>query len=489
MEQKTPFYYVTASIPYVNGEPHIGHALEFFEVDMIARYWRQKLGEHQVMAVTGTDDNSLKNVQAAEKAGQNIAEFVAEHSQVFHDLYTTLNLSFDDFISTRQDRHIKGAQKLWSSFKPEDVYKKQYKGLYCVGCETFYTEKEFPDGICGTHKTPLEIIEEENYFFKLSNYQQALLDVIESGQLKIYPEEKRNEILSFIKGGLEDFSISRSQQRAKNWGVTVPNDPNQVMYVWVDALSNYINVLGYAHGDETYKHFWEQAEHRVHVIGKDIIRFHAVYWPAMLMSAGLPLPTDMYVHGFFMVEGQKISKSLGNVIHPNDLVQEYGLDAVRYYLLREMPYASDGNVAKERMEDRYAELANTLGNLVHRVAAMGQKYFEGKIEFDLSKDEETESKLQSAMQTFNLKEYTDVVYEVMKGVNEYIDKEKPFSLVKTDEQAAKNVLSKSCAQINRIATYLWPIMPSASDEIKRRYQNGNVQSGDPLFPRRDITKK
>ena len=485
MEKKKPYFYVTASIPYVNGDPHIGHALEFFEVDMIARYARQQYGSDQVIAVTGTDENSLKNVLAAEKVGQDIETFVSEHSKTFRDLYETLNLSFNDFIRTRETRHILGAQKFWNAFKPEDVYKKSYEGLYCVGCEMFYTKEECQEGICATHKTPLEIIKEENYFFKLSNYQQQLLELIESDKLKIYPPEKRNEILSFIRGGLEDFSISRSQERAKNWGVPVPNDPTQVMYVWVDALSNYINILGFATDDDRYKHFWEESQHRIHVIGKDIIRFHAVYWPAMLLSAGLPLPTEMYVHGFFTVDGQKISKSLGNVIDPNEIVKEYGLDAIRYYLLRELPYASDGNVSKERIEERYSELANVLGNLVHRVAAMAKNYFEGNIDIDFTPDVEVEEQLAQSMRIFNLKEYTDIVYDLMKKVNEYIDKEKPFTVFKTDPEATKVILSKAAREIRLIAKYLWPIIPNTSEEIERRYQNGNLQTGEPLFPRRD----
>ncbi len=381
-------YYVTTSIPYVNAEPHVGFALELIQADFLARYHRTKLGEHQVFALTGSDENSLKNVQAAEKAGEPVAAFVENLAEEFKKLQDTLGLSYNDFIRTREDRHMKGAQKLWSACKPEDIYTKSYRGLYCVGCESFYTEKDCPDGTCPTHKKELDVIEEENYFFALSHYEDQLIELIESDKLKIYPETRKNEVISFMRGGLEDFSISRSQERAKHWGVPVPGDESQVMYVWFDALSNYLTGLGYATDDETFKTFWSEQSDRVHVIGKDITRFHCVYWPAMLLSAGLPLPTEVFVHGFFTIEGEKMSKSIGNVIHPKTLVERFGVDAVRYFMLREMPYASDGDLSIERVELRYTELANQLGNLVGRVAAMGDKYFEGELDKGIWQDGE-----------------------------------------------------------------------------------------------------
>jgi len=478
-------YYITAAIPYVNGEPHVGHALEFIQVDAAARYHRQKLGLDQVRAITGTDENSLKNVRAAEDAGRDIGEFVAENSQKFRDLYKTLNLSFEDFIRTREDRHILGAQKLWSAFKPEDIYQKTYNGLYCVGCEAFYTEKDCADGKCPTHKKDLEKIEEENYFFKLSNYQTKLEELIESGELKIHPETRKNEILSFIKSGLEDFSISRSQERAKNWGVTVPGDESQVMYVWVDALSNYINVLGYAEDSELYRKFWANGDERVHIIGKDISRFHAIYWPAMLLSANVPVPTEIYVHGFFTVEGKKMYKSLGNVIHPKTLVDDFGVDAVRYFLLREMPYASDGDVSMERIENRYAELANQLGNLVSRVATMSEKYFDGQLDqFDLKWDDHFEY-LDSAMRSYDFKKYLDRVFELVGMANEIIDREKPFKLIKEDEVKTKQVLSEVAEIIRQVGNFLLPITPNSAEEILRRYSGTKILVGESLFPRRD----
>lgn len=480
-------YYITASIPYVNGQPHVGHALEYIQVDAAARYYQNILGPDDVIAVSGTDENSLKNVRAAEDAGIEVSRFVEEHSKEFHDLYDILGLSFNDFIRTREDRHIKGAQKLWNSFKPEDIYIKDYRGLYCVGCEAFYTEKDCPDGFCPVHKKELEVVEEKNYFFKLSNYQKQLEDLIESDAIKIVPETRKNETLSFIKQGLEDFSISRSQERAKNWGVTVPNDDSQVMYVWVDALSNYINILGYAEDGDLYNKFWKEGDKRVHILGKDIARFHTIYWPAMLLSAGLELPTDIYVHGFFTVEGQKMSKSLGNVIHPKELVNEYGVDAVRYFMLREMPYASDGDISKTRIEERFAELANQLGNLVSRVATMSQKYFDGKLDRVEMKWTDEQNALNFAMENFDFKTYTDIIFDVVARANEMTDKEAPFKLVKTDSDRAKQVLSELAEMIRFIGKSLLPIMPSTAQEILHRYEGDEIKIGESLFPRRDQT--
>lgn len=485
-------YYISTAIPYVNAKPHIGFALELIQTDARLRYERLRLGSDQVFGLTGSDENSLKNVRAAEEAGEEVESFVARHAEEMRNLGPLLDLSFTDFIRTREQRHLDGAQKLWRACKPEDIYKKSYKGLYCVGCEQFYTEKEVPDGICPDHKKPLEVVEEENYFFKLSNYQTQLEQLIESDTYKIVPESRKNEVLSFIRGGLEDFSISRSQERARHWGVTVPDDDSQVMYVWFDALSNYITGLGYADEGDAYKQFWVENDQRVHVIGKGVLRFHAVYWPAMLLSAGVPLPHELFVHGYVTIEGEKISKSLGNVIHPKELVDEYGVDAVRYYLLREIPSYGDGDFSRKRMEERYAELANQLGNLVSRVAAMSNKYFGGALDEvgpdPASKDALLEldrtNRLNDAMEAFDFKRYIDVIWETVAHANERIDKEAPFKLVKTDEAAAKRVLSELARDIRFIAHGLAPILPQTSEEILRRYGKV-VEVGEPLFPRRD----
>ena len=363
--------YLTTAIPYVNASPHIGFSLEVVQADAIARFWR--LLGYDVFFSSGTDENSLKNVQAAEAVKVDINDWVGEYAKQFESLKGALNISWDVFNRTSEKHHFLGAQKIWGLCKKEDIYKKKYRGLYCVGCEAFYTKDEIVDGKCIDGHTNIEEVEEENYFFKLSNYQKFLEDLIASDKLKIVPNTRKNEVLSFVKQGLEDFSISRSHERAHGWGVPVPGDESQVMYVWFDALTTYLTALGYGKDDALFKKYWEENSNRVHVIGKGIIRFHAVYWPAMLKSAGIKLPTEEFVHGYLTIEGQKISKTLGNTFDPFDLVEKFGTEAVRYYLLREIPAWGDGDFSIKRFKDLYnGELANGLGNLVARVAKLAE---------------------------------------------------------------------------------------------------------------------
>lgn len=365
-------FYITTAIDYVNARPHVGHALEKVLTDTVARFHRAR-GE-DVYFLTGSDENSLKNVQAAEKAGMETKEFIDDIVPEWKNLRSTLNLSFDDFIRTTEKRHFDGAGKLWRAFKPEDVYIKKYSGLYCVGCEEYKLPKDLVNGKCPDHQKEPERVEEENYFFRLSAYADILKQKTESGELRIVPEFRKNEVLSFILMGLEDFSISRSVARAKGWGVPVPDDPSQIMYVWVDALSNYITALDFASDDKLYEKFWASDGERVHVIGKGILRFHAVYWPAMLLSANLPLPTTIYAHEYLTVNGQKMSKSIGNIIDPVDLVKKYGVDGTRYLLLSALPFSNDGDVSWEKFTEKYnADLANGLGNLVSRILKLAEK--------------------------------------------------------------------------------------------------------------------
>ncbi len=486
--------YITASIPYVNSTPHIGYAVELFQVDTLLRYY--KLRGETVRGQFGSDDNSLKNVRAARDAGETTEAFVARHAEEFRKLGEVLNLdvSLRNFIRTRDDLHMRGAQRLWSMFRAEDIDKRSYEGLYCVGCEAFYAQEDLLEGgLCPTHKKPVEIIKEENYFFKLSNYQAFFEELFTKGKatwcgkeyaMTIVPEERRNEMLMFVKK-LEDFSISRSVQRAENWGVPVPGDEGQVMYVWVDALSNYITALGFADDAEAFSEFWSQADVRTHVIGKDIVRFHAIYWPAFLLSAGLPLPTEIFVHGFFTVEGEKMSKSLGNVIHPQELVERYGIDATRYLLLRDLPLLGDGDITRQRLDERYEELANGLGNLLGRVAAMAQKYFEGEVTSLAFTAPEREA-CDSAMQSRDIKHYLELVEKVINEANAKIQREEPFKTAKTDRDACKKTLSELAAIIREIAYLLAPVMPEIHDEILRRYpENGALIHGLPLFPKRE----
>jgi methionyl-tRNA synthetase len=324
-------YTVMTAIPYVNGKPHVGHALELVETDVLARHRRQRGDE--VRFQTGTDDNALKNVQGAEAEGISPAEYVERVAQGFLALREALDLSFDDFIKTSSDpRHKPGVDKFWAACAERgDLYRKSYAGLYCVGCELFYRPDELADGRCPEHATVPEMVEENNWFFRLSSYQQQLHDLIAGDTLRIEPASRKNEVLSFIDSGLEDFSASRSMTRARGWGIPVPGDPDQVIYVWFDALTNYITAPGYGTDEENLRYWWDDADERVHVIGKGIIRFHAVYWPAMLLSAGVRLPDTIFVHEYLTAGGQKISKSAGNAEDPSDIAACYagssGLDA------------------------------------------------------------------------------------------------------------------------------------------------------------------
>src|SRR5579872_2976627 len=366
-------FYITNAIPYVNAKPHIGHALEFIQSDTVARY--HKLLGDDVLLLCGGDENAIKNVQAAEKAHEPVQEFVDKNNLLFEDLVKALNIEFDIWQKGSSEQHFKSSQKLWELCqKNGDIYKKKYKGLYCVGCELFYTREELDEnGECYEHPgKPLEEVEEENYFFKLSNYTEKILDLIHSNELTIVPDFRRNEVLAFLKKGLEDISISRSNERAKNWGVPVPGDETQRMYVWFDALNIYQSGIGFGWDEKKYEKWWPAD---VQVIGKGIIRFHAIYWPAFLLSAGLSLPKKLFVHEYFTVNGQKMSKSVGNVIDPIDLINEFGKDAVRYFFLAKFSPFLDGDFSKDKFTISYnSDLANGLGNVVSRVATLCQNF-------------------------------------------------------------------------------------------------------------------
>ncbi|HEU5348699.1 MAG TPA: methionine--tRNA ligase, partial [Ktedonobacterales bacterium] len=377
---RAPRWYVSTTIPYVNAQPHIGFALELVLTDALARYHR-RVGE-DVFFLTGTDENALKNVQSAEREGIPVANLVERNSGRFRELSEVLEVSFDDFIRTSADpRHVPGVAKLWDTCaRNGDIYKQAYRGLYCVGCELFYREDELINGLCPIHHTPPEEVEEENYFFRLSRYADQLEALIASDTLRVVPETRKNEVLSFIRRGLEDFSISRSRERAHGWGIPVPGDDSQVIYVWYDALGNYITALGYADDGPLYQRYWQENPHRVHVLGKDVIRFHAVYWPALLLSAQIPLPSTVLVHGFLTIGGQKISKSLGNVVDPAQLAATYGAEAVRYFLLREISPFADSDFTLERfLRACNTDLADQLGNLLNRTINMIQRYSNGVI--------------------------------------------------------------------------------------------------------------
>lgn len=369
--------YLSTTIPYVNARPHLGHALELVQADVLARHHR-RLG-HQVRFQSGTDDHSLKNVLAAQAAGRPVQELVTANGRAFAQLSGPLALSFDDFIHTSTDlRHQPGVERLWRACADRgDLYLRDYSGLYCAGCEQFYKPGELPGGRCPEHGTVPEQVAEQNWFFRLSRYAGRLAELIRSGELEIEPAARRHEVLGFIAGGLEDFSISRPAARARGWGIGVPGDPQQVIYVWWDALSNYISALGYGAGSADYRRWWGGASQRIHLAGKGVLRFHAVCWPAILLSAGEPLPTQIVVHDYLTAGGRKISKSAPGgaaaQADPVALAERYGTDAVRWWLLREVPRVGDADFTAGRLVERAnQDLANGVGNLVSRVTTLAR---------------------------------------------------------------------------------------------------------------------
>lgn len=465
-------FYLTSAIPYVNAAPHIGHAQEFVYADVIRRY-HQLLGD-DVRYLCGADENALKIVQAAENAKQNPQAFTDAHNNEFLALAEKLDVHFDIWQrGTDKHHHFPSSQKLWELCnKNGDIYKKSYEGLYCVGCETFYTSDELDaNGECFEHPgKKLEKISEENYFFKLSKYQDFIQDIIESNTLKILPDFRKNEALGFVKKGLEDFSISRSRQRAKGWGVPVPSDPNQIMYVWFDALNIYQTGIGFGWDDERYKK-WSPQD--VMVIGKGITRFHAIYWPAILKSAGLLLPKELFVHGYLTVDGQKMSKTVGNVIDPIDVINTYGTDATRYYLLREIPSFSDGDFSFRRFKEVYnADLANGLGNLISRVAKLSEsiKYQASNIKFERSK----------ALEEFRFQDALALIWEKIKKADKYIDENEPWKL---SGDTLEKVLEKAIADIVEIASLLQPFLPQTTQKILDQFKGPLIKTQPPLFPR------
>jgi len=469
--------FITNAIPYVNAPGHLGHALEFVQTDTLARFYRQR--GYDVFYLSGADENALKNVQAAEKEGIPVKKLVDKYTKQFQKLRRPLNLSYDGFIRTTEKKHFKGAQKFWLACK-KDIYKKTYQGRYCVGCEEFKTKKELIDDKCPEHPNQkLEFVEEENYFFALSRYQKQLEQLIGKDKLKITPKERKNEVLSFIKSGLKDFSISRSLKRAKGWGIPVPGDKSQIIYVWFDAVINYITGLGYADNDKLFKKFWLNNPNILQCIGKGIIRFHAVYWPAMLLSAGLPLPTEEFVHGYITIEGKKISKSLGNVIDPFALVEKYGTDTIRYYLLKEIHPFQDGDFNIEHFEEVYnANLANGLGNLVQRVAKLAEKTSLGDFK---NKKTESHPGIESTIKTFEFHRALELIWQNIASLDKYIDKTKPWKKAGKD---LERILERPIKELLVIAYLLKPFLPETARKIEKIFTAKRIQAPEkPLFPR------
>jgi len=533
--------YLSTTIPYVNSRAHIGHVLELVQADVLARHHR-RIGD-EVRLQSGTDDNSLKNVLAAAAEGVSTRELVNRNSSEFAGLRELLSLSYDDFIRTSSDpRHRPGVERLWRACEASgDLYRKTYEGLYCVGCEQFYTGSELADGNCPEHGTPSQHVAEENWFFRLSRYADQLHQAISSGRLRIEPAARRNEVLGFIEGGLEDFSVSRSVGRARGWGIGVPGDPTQVIYVWFDALANYITALNYGLPDQQrtdYQRWWADADQRVHLVGKGVLRFHAVYWPAILLSAGEPLPTQIFVHDYLTVDGRKISKSAGTSASsdPAALVARFGADALRWWLLREVPRVGDTDFTVGKLIDRANEdLANGLGNLVNRVVSMAHSYRNGAVRAcghphgtgrwlaaaaDRSGGrapvpapawptgaaalhgtiERTPEAVRSTLAAFDFRAAAAAVWRIVEEANRYVETAQPWHLARAERTAGTaaeravagarldQVLGALLAACQVLAAEIWPFLPDLAARVAAACDDyGTLPRPRPVFPRIEST--
>jgi methionyl-tRNA synthetase len=473
--------YITTTLPYVNADPHIGFALEIVQADVMARAWRARGDD--VFFTTGTDEHGQKIFQKAEKEGQEVQAYVDHFAAEFEKLRNGLNLSYDRFIRTTEPGHIAAAQEFWKRCAAGgDIYKKKYSGLYCVGDEAFVKESDLVNGRCPNHPNQeLITIEEENYFFRLSAYQERLREYL-SREHVVIPEWRRKEAQAFVEGGLEDFSISRETSRM-SWGIPVPGDDLQVMYVWFDALTNYISTLGWSKDTEgNFKKFWENGQ-TVQMAGKDQVRFQSIIWQAMLMSAGIKTTDSVFYHGFITWDGQKMSKSIGNVISPYALIEKYGTDATRYLLLRHMHPTEDTDVSWERLDEWYAaNLVNGIGNLVARVMKLAETYLDTPVVFT-AEEIAVDPQFQNALDAFEFTAAADVIWKHISEADEFMTARAPYKAIKVEEtkEAALADISILVTKVARIAAHLKPFMPETSWVILAAIREN--KKPENLFPR------
>jgi methionyl-tRNA synthetase len=518
--------FLSTAIPYVNAAPHVGHALELLIGDALARHQRQR--GRDVRFTGGTDDHSLKNARAAAALSVPTRQLVTEHGETFRRLQGPLGIELDDYLHTSRDpRHAPAVRALWQRCADAgDLYQKEYVGRYCTGCEAFLAESELVEGRCPTHREPLEEVHETNWFFRLSRYQEPLLDALASDALRIEPHTRRNEVESFVRGGLLDFSVSRGRERARDWGIAVPGDPSQVVYVWFDALANYLSLLGFPEPTRDLSRYWSQAPAaREHLIGKDILRFHAVYWPAILLSAGLPLPSTVKVHGYVTLEGSKIGKSLGNTVDPFGLVERFGVNAVRFYFLRHLHTTRDSDFRVERLSETHdSELAGKIGNLLQRVTTLALRHPSLVLRKGDAAASDADRELSAAaglarrnvregFDEFALHQALASILELAAAANRYADAQEPWTLSRRAKAAKtpaaaddllaqlRHVLWRLFEALRVTAVLLAPFLPDAARTIAARIGTPQAELGDwscgrfgagarfapspgpPLFPR------
>lgn len=496
--------YVTTPLYYVNAAPHIGHSYTNIAADTLARYYRRVLGEGNVWFLTGSDEHGQKIQKAAQEAGFNPQEFTDKMIVQFTDLWKALNISCNDFIRTTEERHIKTVKRVLEIlYKKGDIYEDVYEGWYCTPCETFWIDTQITGQLCPDCKRPVEKLKETNYFFRLSRYQDWLIQYIEGNPVFIRPKIRYNEVLSFLKlNKLADLCISRPKERL-SWGIPVPFSPNHVTYVWFDALINYISAVGEFGAKDDYKSkWWGPDTEVVHLIGKDILRQHAVYWPIMLYALGIAPPKTIFAHGWWLIGEDKMSKSRGNVVNPITLVNRFGIDVYRYFLLRDVPFGSDGNFSEDALVRRFnSDLANDLGNLVYRTLTMIEKYFQGDIpragidkikgdgeaqkiiEAMKALDNDISSKLTSSSD-FNFSSALERTWELINICNKYIEDTKPWNLAKQNKtECLKAFIRLLVDAIRKVSDNIYPFMPHTSDSIKEQLGADAIKKGKPLFPR------
>ncbi len=456
-------FYVTTSIAYTNAPPHLGFALELLQADVVARYQRFK-GE-DVFFLTGTDEHGMKIEKKAKQEEKTASFFCDEISEKYRDLIKELFISNNDFIRTSdKEKHWPGVYEMWRKMKENgDIYEKEYEGLYCVGCEAFVMPKDLIDKKCPYHKTEPEEIKEKNYFFKLSRYNGEIKKLIEEDKLEIIPSSRKEEVLFFLKNGLSDISISRSREKL-DWGIPVLDDDSQIIYVWADALVNYISAIGYGRDNNNFKNYWPAD---IHFVGKDISKFHALIWPGMLLSAGLELPRKIFIHGFLTVDGQKMSKSLGNVVNPFELIEKYGSDAFRYYFLREISPTEDGDFSYEKFKERYnADLASGLGNLVSRIITLVsqlEKNDFSEINFEIKEEtERTKKNVYEYIDDYKFNLALSEIWKLIKFSDQYIEKNKPWEKKESEKM---EIVGNLIFLLKEIALIIDFFMPKTSEKI------------------------
>lgn len=472
-------FYVATAIPYVNAKPHIGNAMDYMLADVLARYHRQQGDE--VFFGVGTDEHGTKIAAKAIEAGLTPQAYTDQMVPVFYDFIKKMEVDHTDFIRTTSPAHVKASQTIWAQLK-DYIYKGTYEGLYCVGCEAFVTAKEATanNGVCPFHKKTYEKLSEENYYFKLSAFGDQIKQALQAGELKIVPKFREPEIVNLIEGGLEDISISRPKKHL-SWGVEVPGDPHHVMYVWFEALMNYVSILGYPDG-EKYHTFWPAD---VQVIGKDIVRFHAAIWPAMLIALNIPLPKVLLIHGFVNVAGAKMSKTVGNVVDPIEVIDAYGIEAFRYFFLRHIPTVDDGDFTWEKFETAYNnELANELGNLVQRITTMIVRYQDGVIG-DVPKPKHDAGLFHEEMDNFRFDRALDHIWMTVRELNVYLEEVKPWEVAKNGDTAhLQEILAYCVASLRQIAQHLTPFLPGASEAITKMFAGETLAKfSGVLFPK------